>query len=74
MCLPENPQTHTDGAVLKRSSQATLRSTLDEIARTWTDSVRGFVHRTDRVPVRGVTGMRAGILSPDLLRAGASKT
>lgn len=74
MCLPENAKTHTERAVLKRSSQATLRTAVDDIAHSWTDSVNGSVHGTDRVPVRAGTGLRAGILSHVFLRVGASRT
>lgn len=45
---------------------------MDDIARTWIDSVRDSVHGTHRVPVRAGSGLRTCILTPGLLRAGAS--
>lgn len=74
MCLPENAETHTEWAVLKRSSEATLRTAVDDIAHSWTYSVNGSVHGTEKGLVRAGTRLRAGIFSPICFRVGASRT
>lgn len=48
MCLPENPESQKGLPVSKRWSKATLGTTPDENAHTWTESVHDSVHGTER--------------------------